>query len=117
MDLTDNIYNLTKLFPKSETYVLGDQMRRSAVSIPSNIAEGQRRKTAKEFLHFLTITSGSCAELETQLLLAVKQGYVSNEMTEISLNLCGDVDRLLFALIKKFVHRQKNKFAVRFFVT
>jgi four helix bundle protein len=67
MDLVVEIYDLTDKFPKSETYGLVNQMRRAAVAIPSNIAEGQKRAYSKEFLQFLYISYGSGAELETQI--------------------------------------------------
>jgi four helix bundle protein len=74
-DLSFAIYHLTKDFPDSERYGLTSQMRRSAVSIPSNIAEGYGRGTKVSFHQFLRIAYGSAAELETQLLLAEKLGY------------------------------------------
>ena len=69
MDLVVEIYNITKLLPKEETYCISDQLRRSAVSVPSNIAEGQSRNSVKEFIQFLAIARGSLAELETQLII------------------------------------------------
>jgi four helix bundle protein len=79
MEVAEQVYRLTANFPKSETYGLSSQMRRSAVSIPSNIAEGQGRDSTKEFLHFLAIAFGSICELETQLLLSNRFNYLSNE--------------------------------------
>lgn len=76
MDLVELIYLLTKEFPKTEMYGLSSQMKRCAVSIPSNIAEGSRRKTDKDFAQFLSIAFGSGAELETQLILAKRLGFV-----------------------------------------
>lgn len=70
INLVEEIYFLTSKFPKDETYALSIQMRRAAVSIPSNIAEGQRRKDLPEFLQFLRISDGSSAELETQLIIS-----------------------------------------------
>ncbi len=70
MDLVVEIYSLTKLFPKEETYGLISQMRRAALAIPSNIAEGYRRKHIKEYLQFLYIANGSASELETQICVA-----------------------------------------------
>jgi len=71
MDLTVEIYRIAKKLPKEELFSLSDQMRRAAVSIPSNIAEGNGRQTKGEFQHFLRIAKGSAAELETQLLICV----------------------------------------------
>jgi four helix bundle protein len=79
MEVAEKVYRVTAEFPKSETYGLSSQMRRSAVSIPSNIAEGQGRDSTKEFLHFLAIAFGSICELETQLLLANRFNYISND--------------------------------------
>jgi four helix bundle protein len=78
MQLTEQVYRSTADFPKSETYGLSSQMRRSAVSIPSNIAEGQGRDSTREFLHFLAIAFGSICELETQLILANRFNYLSD---------------------------------------
>lgn len=74
MDLAQNIYEITRDFPRDEIYGLTSQMRRCAVSIPSNIAEGSGRSSRKEFKHFLHISLGSAAELETQLLLSARVG-------------------------------------------
>jgi four helix bundle protein len=76
LDLVETIYRCTSEFPISEIYGLAAQMRRAAVSIPSNIAEGQARSSSKEFLHFLSYSLGSLAELETQLELASRLGYL-----------------------------------------
>ena len=78
MDLTVLIFDLTSRFPKSELYGLVSQMRRAAVAIPSNIAEGYGRRSRKEFLQFIAIAYGSALELETQLLLAKRLKFVSN---------------------------------------
>jgi four helix bundle protein len=79
MDLAAKVYSLTARFPKEELYGLTSQIRRSAVSIPSNIAEGAARHSRKEFIQFLHIASGSVAELETQLLLAVRMGLIPGD--------------------------------------
>ncbi|WP_396133608.1 four helix bundle protein [Chamaesiphon sp. OTE_75_metabat_556] len=79
MEVAEQVYRLTAEFPKSEIYGLSSQMRRAAVSIPSNIAEGQGRDSTKEFLHFLAIAFGSLCELETQRLLARRFSYLSDK--------------------------------------
>jgi len=79
MDLAFNLYNMTKDFPKEEAYGLTSQIRRSAVSIASNIAEGAARNSRKEFIQFLYISLGSVSELETQLLLANRLNYLKAE--------------------------------------
>ena len=76
MRLAGDVYKVTAGFPKEEVYGLTNQIRRSAVSIPSNIAEGSGRAGSREFLQFLSIARGSSAELETQLLLATEIGYL-----------------------------------------
>lgn len=75
MDLVAEIYDITKEFPRDEVYGLTSQLRRSAVSIPSNIAEGAARNTKKEFMQFLYIALGSAAEAETQLLIAHRLNF------------------------------------------
>lgn len=79
IDLVEKIYVLTKSFPKDEVFGLAPQMRRAAISIPSNIAEGSRRKSADQ-KQFLRISFGSASELETQLLIAGRLGYGSPEI-------------------------------------
>ena len=78
IELVTDVYRLVKLLPREETYALSDQIRRSAVSVPSNIAEGSSRNSKKEFVQFLYISLGSLCELETQLLIAKNVGYISN---------------------------------------
>lgn len=84
MDLVMLTYEQTKKFPNEETYALSDQMRRAAVSIPSNIAEGSSRSSDRDFAKFISIASGSAAELETQFYISKKLGYISDpEWSEI----------------------------------
>ena len=79
MNLVEEIYKITSLFPKDELYALTNQMRRAAVSVPSNIAEGAARNSSKEFLYFLSIARGSLSELETQLQIAERLGYMKKD--------------------------------------
>jgi len=81
MNLVEGVYQLTRSFPKEEVYGLTAQVRRSAISIPSNLAEGSARRSTQEFANFLAIALGSLAELETQLLIAERLKYVSAEDT------------------------------------
>jgi four helix bundle protein len=78
MDLVDDIYELTGDFPGQEKFGLVSQMRRSAVSVPSNIAEGAARNSDAEFAHHLNIAKGSLSELETQVIISKRQDYVAN---------------------------------------
>ena len=77
IEISDKIYSVTESFPKTELYGLTSQMRRSAISIPSNIAEGFRRYHNKEYRQFLYIALGSCAELEAQIIIANKLDYIN----------------------------------------
>lgn len=79
MDLVDTVYDVTVSFPNEERYGLTSQINRSAVSIPSNIAEGSARTSTKDFLRFLSITLGSLAELDTQLRIALRREYLKAE--------------------------------------
>ena len=99
MNLAVKIYELTKHMPKEELYGLTAQMRRAAVSIPSNIAEGQQRASTKEFLRFLSIARGSNAELQTQLVLACKLGYFQSEQIRETMNLTKEVSKMINALM------------------
>ena len=78
IDLASVIYETTKSFPKEEMYGLSSQLRRAAVSVPSNIAEGAARNSDKEFIQFLYIALGSLAEVETQVIIAEKLGYLND---------------------------------------
>lgn len=79
IEIVDFVYKLTNKFPREEQYGLAAHMQRTAVSIPSNIAEGFSRQHTKEYQQFCYIALGSCAELETQLIIAQRRNYVSNE--------------------------------------
>ena len=94
---------LTALLPKEETFALSDQMRRAAVSIPSNIAEGYNRNSDKELLQFLYISRGSTAELETQIIIAINLQYFSNSDAEKAMNLCNEVRKMLNSFIS-YIH-------------
>lgn len=99
MVLAQSVYRLTARFPVDERFGLTSQMRRAAVSVPSNIAEGQARQGTREFLQFLSHTSGSLAELETQVLLSMELGY------------CGESDTT--SIVGEITEMQKMVAAIR----
>ena len=101
MDLVEEVYRLIKAFPKEEIYALINQVRRAVVSIPSNIAEGQARQSKAEFLNFLSIAQGSLAEVETQLLLAIRLSYLSESETQKAMQLREEISKMLASLRKK----------------
>ena len=100
-----HIYKVTKRFPKDEMYGLTSQIRRSAVSIPSNIAEGYGRKTTTEYVRFLYIAYGSVCELETQTMLCGDLGYVGKEKLQKLAAKIEEVERMLKALIKSLENK------------
>ena len=99
--LVQEIYSTTKDFPNDEKFGLVAQMRRAAVSIPSNIAEGKMRGTDPEFKRFLYIALGSGAELETQLEIAKNNNLISEELYKVNIELLTEIMRMLNAFIKK----------------
>ena len=101
MVLVEQVYAIVRLLPVEERFALSDQMRRAAVSIPSNIAEGQAREAEREFAHFLSIAQGSRAELETQLELCTRLNYVSIDEIKPAYLTCQEVGKMLRTLIRK----------------
>ena len=100
MDLVTEVYGLAKLLPNDEIYALSSQMKRAAVSIPSNIAEGQERNTTKDFINYLYIAKGSKGELETQLLVCVRLQFLTQPQIVTARNLLSEIGKMLNALIK-----------------
>lgn len=98
MNLVIEVYQLTNLLPREENYNLSSQMRRAAVSIPSNIAEGQQRKSTKEFINFLSIAKGSNAELQTQLLICIRLGYFTEKQIHHAFTLSEEISKILTKL-------------------
>ena len=98
MDLAIEVYSLTKFLPKEETYALSDQLRRAAVSIPSNIAEGQGRITTKEFIRFLSMARGSLWELSTQIEICERLNYLEKSQTVPIHNHITEIAKMLNAL-------------------
>ena len=106
MDLVVTLYEITGAFPKTEKYALADQLRRAAVSIPSNIAEGAARQTKKEFVQFLHIAQGSASEIDTQLEVAHRLNYISDEAKrEVDARLDA-IGRMLTGLIRSVRGRE-----------
>ncbi|MDD3058836.1 MAG: four helix bundle protein [Sphaerochaeta sp.] len=101
MDLVELVYQATKAFPKEELYGLTNQVRRAAVSIPSNIAEGQARQSTAEFKNFLSIAQGSRAEVETQIMIAQRLHYISQQQTDQILALSEEIKRMMYSLTAK----------------
>jgi four helix bundle protein len=102
MELALTVYRLTQEFPREEIYGLTSQMRRSVVSIPSKIAEGQGRGNVREFAHFLEIARGSLCELQTQLELSRSLAFGEPELFDKCENFSHEVGKMIFVLIRKF---------------
>ncbi len=107
------IYALTKSFPTDEKFALVSQMRRAAVSISSNIAEGQARHTTGEFVQFISHAEGSVAELDTQLHLAVELGFVSRPEVAACFDLIGDLRRMLNGLRRRLSGASSTQLVTR----
>lgn len=103
-ELVTEIYFETKSFPKEEVFGLTSQIKRSAVSIPSNIAEGCGRNTDKQLLHFLNIAQGSACELETQLLLAEQLNYIKREQCKELVSRLQEVQKMIAGFKKTLVN-------------
>jgi len=103
--LSVSIYQVTRLFPREELYAMSSQMRRAAVSIASNIAEGAARRTDKDFIRFLHIALGSASELDTQVEIAHKVGFLNKEKFDGLGNIIGEVSRMLYGLIRSVEKR------------
>jgi len=100
VDLVTDVYRLTEKFPRHEAFGLASQIQRAAVSVPSNIAEGQARNSDNEFNHFLGISLGSLAEMETQLIIAEKLRYIETGTVQAVLGRCDEIGKMLRGLKK-----------------
>ncbi len=100
MDLVEDVYNLSKEFPEEERFGLTSQIRRSAVSVPANIAEGYGRTHRGDYLRHLSIANGSLMELETHLIIAGRLEYINTEQAKKSWGLIRETNKMLTALIK-----------------
>ena len=101
IEIVEDVYRLTRGFPREEQYGLISQMRRAAVSIPANIAEGFKRFHAKEYRQFLHITLGSAAELETETIIARKLGFLDETQLNILADKIDQLSKMTSALLKK----------------
>lgn len=101
MELVKEVYFLVKKLPKEETYSLSDQMRRAVISIPSNIAEGNGRKSQTEYARFLDIARGSQFEIETQLHICIMLNFLTEKDTQKAFDLIEEIGKMLNALIIK----------------
>lgn len=105
IELVKDIYELTKVYPQSELYGLSSQMRRAAVSVPSNIAEGAARHSTKEFIQFLYVTQGSLSEVETQIIVSKSLQYIDHGNSVVILEKMNGIGAQLAGLIRSL--RQK----------
>ena len=109
MDFVDGVYVATKIFPKDEIYGLTSQLRRSAVSVASNLAEGSSRSSTKEFIRFIEISYGSLAEAETQICIANRQKYIADDVMNKLLEQAGEIGRMLNGLISSLNKKLATK--------
>ena len=107
IELTDRIYSYTDQFPKSEVYALANQIQRAAVSIASNIAEGSSRTSEKDYAHYLEMSIGSAFEVETQLTIAQRRGYISQEQYDIEIENINTLEKQINIFISKLKANSK----------
>ena len=100
MDLVEEIYRITEFLPNEEKFGLSLQLKRAAVSIPSNIAEGFERNTTKDYIKFLSIAKASRAEVETQLYICKRLEFLTDEEIKKSLEICDEIKRIIIAMFK-----------------
>ena len=103
MDFVESVYSLIATFPSHERYALGDQLKRAVISIPSNIAEGTGRNSTKEYIQFLYIALGSACEVETQLIISHRIGYISD--IEVYIQDINEIKKMLNGLISALKRR------------
>ena len=108
IEIVNEIYEITEKFPKEEIFGLTSQIRRSAVSIPSNIAEGSQRTSNKEFANFILIAKGSLAELQTQLLIAKNLQYLNNDKFEQINGKAENLNKMLYRFYLSLNSRNNN---------
>ena len=106
IELVDAVYRATANFPKNEIYALTSQLRRAAISVPSNIAEGHARKSTREFVNFLSIARGSLAEVETQIVIAKRLGYLDDALEADTFSKTTEIGRLMAGLARSLLAKQ-----------
>jgi four helix bundle protein len=106
IELVKSIYQLSQTFPADERFGLTAQVRRAAVSVPSNIAEDQARHTTGEFIHFISHSEGSLAEVDTQLVIAIELGYCNQSAVMTAFNMIIELQKMLGSLRKKLEAKQ-----------
>ena len=104
MELVDNVYTFVEAFPNTQKYGLSSQITRSAVSIPSNIAEGASRNSEKDFTRFLEMALGSAFELETQLIIASKRKYIPKGSLEVIVQKLSSLQKRIYGLRRKIIN-------------
>ena len=109
MDLTVRTYEITRRFPAEERYGLVSQMRRAAASVPANIAEGQARRSDKEFLQMLGIARGSLAEVETFVTLSERLRLIGRESSDELLEECAEINRMMNGLMRALSRRDERQ--------
>ncbi len=109
MILVTEIYKISKEFPKDEIYGLTSQMRRCAISIPSNIAEGYGRNSTNDYLHFLRIARGSLYELQTQMEISINLCYLNRDQFDKLYELSREIERMLSSLIMKLSSKEATQ--------
>ena len=109
MDLLVAIYALTESFPKNEQFGLTSQIKRAAVSIPSNLAEGSSRRSTQEFMRYINIATGSLAEVETQLSAAQRLNFITLKQEETLLDQCGEISRIFQGLYNSLKSRLSTR--------
>ncbi|WP_167631266.1 four helix bundle protein [Mariprofundus ferrooxydans] len=108
LDLSVEVYRLTGSFPKDEVYAMTSQMRRAAVSIASNIAEGAARRTDKDFIHFLHTALGSASELDTQIEIVARVGLADKEKIQVLQSEVGVISKMLCGLIRSVENKKHD---------
>ena len=106
LDLVDFIYKISHQFPREEAFALTSQIRRAVVSIPSNIAEGNAKPFTKDFIKFLYIALGSANEVETQLTIALRQKYITQEIYDIAIDEQVQISKMVLSLIRSLNNKK-----------